>query len=446
MVHLFEKRGRRFLLDVPSGALHELTDVAYRLAEITGAPLESEAVPAEILDKLTAEGFTKEDITDAYDDLRELQAQGTLYSEDVKYPIIDSGIVKSICLNIAHDCNLRCKYCFASTGDYDHSRELMSLDTAKAAIDFLLEKSAGIKHLELDFFGGEPLMNWDTVKKAVEYGRMREKEYGKEIAFTLTTNGTLLDDEKIDFINEHISNVVLSIDGRRCVNDNVRTFLDGSGCYDDILPKYKKLVAGRGDKDWFVRGTFTRQNLDFASDVISLADEGFNSISIEPVVLDASDPLSLREEDVPAICKEYERLADELVKRRDEGRPVNFFHFVVELDAGPCVYKRIKGCGSGSEYVAITPNGDIYPCHQFVGVDEYRMGSVLDGSFDKTIRKRFANNNIMTNPECEKCWAKYFCGGGCAANNCKFNGCPEKPYNITCELERARLECAFSTM
>ena len=347
-----------------------------------------------------------------------------------------------MCLHVAHDCNMRCRYCFANTGDYYGSRQLMSYEVGCRAIDFLLEKSGNIHNLEMDFFGGEPLMNFDVVKKLVAYGRENEKKHNKHIRFTTTTNGTLLDDDSIAFINENMSNVVLSVDGRKGVNDRMRTYLDGSGTYDDIIPLYKKLVKDR-KADWYVRGTFTRENLDFAADALSLADEGFRNISVEPVVLPASDPLSIRREDLPIIFEQYDLLAREMIKREREGHGFTFFHFMIDLDAGPCVYKRCKGCGSGSEYVSVTPNGDIFPCHQFADYPDMKMGSVLTGQFNTDTQKLFSTNSILTNPTCQDCWAKYFCGGGCAANNRGQNGDMKLPYEIGCELERKRVECAI---
>lgn len=431
------------VLDSPSGAVHVLTDTAYAVLEQLRPPL-GETCPGYILDGAE----DKDAAAEAYGELYGLYRDGMLFSDDwdVKPEIeryaSSAKNVKSLCLNISHDCNMRCRYCFAGTGSFNRGRSLMSFETGKKALDFLFEKSGYIKNLEVDFFGGEPLMNFDVVKKLVGYGRETEKKYGKNIRFTITTNGSLLDDESIAFINENMSNAVLSVDGRRCTNDNMRTFEDGSGTYDSIIPKYKQLVAGR-HADYYVRGTFTRENLNFADDVFHLADEGFDQISVEPVVLDDGDELSLRREDLPVIFAEYEKLAAGMIKREREGRGFNFFHFMIDLEAGPCVYKRIKGCGSGSEYIAITPEGDIYPCHQFAGSPEYKMGSVYDGSFDTDMQKQFAGCNIMTLEHCKKCWARYFCGGGCAANNRRICGDVAKPYEIACELERKRIECAL---
>lgn len=440
-VHTFKCCGQRVALDVPSGAVHVLSEIAYEILQRIAPPLEPEC-PTSLRYQLAK--YESSDVAEAYGELYALYKEGLLFSEDQEYKMPPTGVVKSMCLHVSHDCNMRCRYCFAGAGGYTRDRKLMSLEVGKKALDFLFEKSGNIHNLEVDMFGGEPLLNFDVVRELVAYGRARERELGKKIAFTITTNGALLDDETIDFINAEFSNVVLSIDGRKEVNDRMRTFVDGSGTYDAILPKFKKLVERRGERDWYVRGTFTRENLDFASDVIALADAGFDQISVEPVVLDESDPLAIRSEDLPRIFKEYERLAREMIRRYREGRPFNFFHFMVDLDDGPCVYKRCKGCGSGSEYVAVTPDGDIFPCHQFVEFMPMKMGNVLDGTFDKDLQKKFAEHGIMTNTVCRECWAKYFCGGGCAANNYKYNGAVNTPYEITCELERKRVECALA--
>nr|MBQ4317966.1 thioether cross-link-forming SCIFF peptide maturase [Clostridia bacterium] len=444
MVHSFEINGYRMALDSASGAVHVLSETAFNLLkklEEKGGPLTKEAPDFVSCDEL-----------ESYEELYQLYEDGTLFSEDMPLTAPAAGVVKSMCLHISHDCNMRCRYCFAGTGDFHRGRKLMSYEMGCKAIDFLLEKSGYIKNLELDFFGGEPLLNFDVVKRLVAYGREAEKPLGKNIRFTITTNGALLDDDAIAFINENRSNAVLSVDGRKCVNDGMRTFVDGSGTYDTIIPSYKKLVKDR-TADWYVRGTYTRENTDFSEDVLSLANEGFDQISVEPVVLDNDDPLSIREEDLPKLFAEYEKLAAEMAKRitRDpanveepgkNGR-FNFFHFMVDLDAGPCVYKRVKGCGSGSEYVAITPDGDIYPCHQFVGYTEFKMGNIVTGEFNRDIQKQFAGNSIVSMPHCQKCWAKYFCGGGCAANNYKFHKDLTVPYTIACELEKKRVECAL---
>ena len=429
-IHLFSLNGYNMALDSASGAVHVLDDTCYNLLKRLTPPLTSDFIAEN------------DEEREAYADLLELFNEEMLFSEDIEMKPMLSPIVKSLCLHIAHDCNLRCKYCFADTGDFTHGRKLMSFETGKAAIDFLMKKSGKIQNLEIDFFGGEPMLNFGVVKQLVEYGRETEKKFNKNIRFTLTTNGTMLDDDSIEFINEHISNVVLSADGRKNVNDKMRYYVDGSGTYDVILPNYKKLIENR-DKDYYIRGTYTRANLDFAADVLHFADEGFDQISVEPVVLDNNDELSLREDDLPILFAEYEKLALEMIERYKNGQDFNFFHFMIDLDAGPCLYKRCKGCGSGSEYVAITPEGDIYPCHQFVGYTEYMMGNVHTGEFNRKIQNSFSGNNIVTMEECKSCWAKYFCGGGCAANNYKFHKDTTKPYKLACELEKKRIECAL---
>lgn len=442
MVHLFKQSGYRIALDTASGGVHLLTEIAYDILSRIEPPMEEE-MPGEIRYALAK--YSSEDLKEAYGELYQLYKDGTLFSEDAlqTLPVRKDIVVKSMCLHISHDCNMRCRYCFADAGDYYGKRKLMSYECGCKAIDFLLEKSGKIRNLELDFFGGEPLMNFDTVKALVRYGREREKEYGKNIRFTITTNGTLLDDDAIDFINKNMSNAVLSVDGRKSVNDGMRTYLDGSGTYDDIIPAFKKLVKDR-DADWYVRGTFTRENLDFAKDVLSLRDEGFENISVEPVVLSKDSPLAIREEDIPRIFEEYDTLVDEMIRYRREGKGFTFFHFMIDLDQGPCVYKRCKGCGSGSEYVSVTPDGDIFPCHQFVEYTDMKMGNVFDGTFNTELQQLFATNSILTNPTCKDCFAKYFCGGGCAANNRGQMGDMKIPYDIGCKLERKRVECAIA--
>ncbi len=443
IVHKFKKNGVNIVLDTNSGTVHIVSDIVYDMLDLLTPPL-SDTMP-----DISLQGYSREDMQEAYEDILELYREKMLFSEcydpvlspDRKIPI------KALCLHIAHDCNMRCEYCFASTGEYKHGRELMPFETGKAAIDYLMKNSLHIKNLEVDFFGGEPLMNLDVVKQIVAYTREKEKEYGKNVRFTMTTNGVLLDDETIDFLNAEMSNVVLSIDGRRQVNDKMRPLCDGSGSYDLILPQYKKLVERRrGGKytDHYVRGTFTHENLDFASDVLHLYSEGFDQISVEPVVLPDDNKYAIKEEDIPRICEEYDRLTDEIAKIRAKGEFINFFHFMIDLDGGPCVYKRIKGCGSGSEYLAVTPKGDIYPCHQFADNDDFKLGNVFEtSSTDDVRRSEFHSCNITSKEECKKCFAKYFCGGGCAANNYNFNGSIDKPYKTACELEKKRVECAL---
>lgn len=450
MVHIFTQSTYRLALDSASGSVHLLNTVSYEvLKAITpegGERYEMPESPDGAWYTALCEKYGTDKVDEAYSELYELYENGMLFSEDVKLPAPvyrKSNPIKSMCLHISHDCNMRCRYCFAGKGDYGRKRELMSYECGCAAIDFLLEKSGSIKNLELDFFGGEPLMNFDTVKRLVQYGREKEAPLGKHIRFTMTTNGTLLDDESIDFLNENMSNIVLSVDGRREVNDFMRPAENGDGTYDVIIPAYKKLTAKRTG-DWYVRGTFTSRNLDFSNDVLALADEGFKNISVEPVVLGDDEEYAIKKEHLPKIFEEYDKLTDTMIRLNREGRGFTFFHFMIDLDAGPCVYKRTKGCGSGCEYVAVTPDGSIYPCHQFAEMEPFYMGSVYGGEINTEIAEKFCTNNIITNEKCSKCFAKYFCGGGCAANNHKYCGSLTEPYEIGCILERKRVECAIA--
>lgn len=446
-VHCFRQRSYHIVLDTNSGTVHSVSEIAYDIIENSLPPLE-ERCPEQLRGKLKQ--YTKEELTEAYADVYELYRCGMLFSQEAGSAVFhDAPIpVKALCLHISHDCNMRCKYCFASTGDFRHGRELMPFEVGKAAMDFLMERSLGRRNLEVDFFGGEPLMNLDVVKQVVAYTREKEKEYGKNTRFTLTTNGVLLDGETIDFLNREMSNIVLSIDGRKSVNDAMRPLVGGKPSYDLILPKMKALVEKRRHLDeerqsYYVRGTFTRENLDFSKDVLHLADEGFDQISIEPVVLAETSKYAIREEDLAVIGEEYERLADRMIEYKESGRGFHFFHFLIDLDGGPCLYKRTKGCGSGSEYLAVTPDGNIYPCHQFADNDDFILGNVLSGQLEDEKRLRFARSNINTKEECRQCWAKYFCGGGCAANHYNFNRDIDKPYKIACALQKKRLECAI---
>ncbi|MBQ9808171.1 MAG: thioether cross-link-forming SCIFF peptide maturase [Ruminococcus sp.] len=443
MIHKYKLNGFNIVLDVNSGGVHIVDELTYDLLDNVEPPFE-EKCPEKVIEKLSR-SYSREDIETCYEEIVELYNDKILFSEDdyekyAKYSV--ASPVKAMCLNIAHDCQLRCKYCFASTGDFGKGRKLMSYETGKHAIDFLLENSGDRPNLELDFFGGEPLMNFKVVKQIVEYARSREAEYGKKFRFTITTNGLLLDDDKIDFINREMSNVVLSIDGRKEVNDYFRVLPNGQGCYDMILPKYKKLVEGRGDKEYYVRGTFTNKNLDFSNDVFALYDAGFDQISVEPVVGD-SDEYALTEKDLPAVFKEYEVLAKKLIENEKAGKKFNFFHFMLDLDQGPCAIKRLRGCGCGNDYVAVTPDGDIYPCHQFVGIDEYKMGNIDEGTFNQDMKKEFAAAHIYSKPDCKKCWAKFYCSGGCNANNYQYMGDIHNAHKISCQLEKKRLECAI---
>lgn len=449
MVHTFYLNGYYIALDVNSGAVHVLDKLCFDLLNKFEDKLPEE-FPADILEELSKE-YSREELLEVYSELLELQKAGQLFSEDDYERFTDmmkGAPIKSMCLHISHDCNLRCKYCFASTGDFGKGRKLMPVETGKKAIDFLLTHSGNRHNLELDFFGGEPLMNWDAVKEIVDYARSKEEEYNKKFRFTVTTNGVLLDDDSIDYINKEMKNVVLSLDGRKYVNDNMRLAINGKGSYDVIVPKFQKLVEKRlqGDnKEYYARGTFTKNNLDFAQDVYHIADDlGFDQLSVEPVIADASEPYAITEEDLPTIFAEYEKLAVEMIRRKkEEGRCFNFFHFMIDLDQGPCAIKRLRGCGCGNEYVSVTPDGDIYPCHQFVGNDEWKMGNLDDETLDVEMKDKFACSNIYTKEGCKDCWCKFYCSGGCNANNYSFNKDINKPVKLSCEMERKRVECAI---
>ena len=444
MVHTFHCLDANIAVDVNSGAVHVLDQTSYDLLSLLDGPM-AEHCPDEVAAKLPQ--YDRESLNCAWEDLYQLQQQGLLFTDDT-YIDPEAAVlmqkdapVKALCLHVSHDCNLRCKYCFASTGDFGTGHRMtMNVETAKKAIDFVIARSGKRHNIEVDFFGGEPLMAMDTVKATVDYARSLEKEHNKNFRFTITTNGILLDDETIDYINENMSNAVLSLDGRPEVNDNMRPTVNGKGSYDVILPKFQKLVAGRGDKDYYLRGTFTRHNRDFAQDVIHIADQGFRNVSVEPVVGDAKYNYTFKEEDLPGILEEYENLARELLDRDD----INFFHFNVDLTQGPCVIKRMRGCGAGCEYVAITPDGDIYPCHQFVGKEEYKLGNVYDNTFDMDISRKFAGLNIYTRPDCKDCWARFYCSGGCSASNLEVNGDMMIPNRFGCDMQRKRLECAIA--
>ena len=443
MVHTFVALGCPIVLDVNSGAVHVLDQMTYDvLHQVENLESLPEFCPAEVKTSLP---YDRAEVDEIWSELKELEAAGLLFVKedyiDPEWAVLKNAPIKALCLNVAHDCNLRCKYCFASTGDFGTGRKIMPFETAKRAIDFVIERSGKRRNIEVDFFGGEPLMAWDTVVKTVEYARSIEKEHNKNFRFTITTNGMLLNQEKMDYINREMKNCVLSLDGRKEVNDDHRPTAGGKGSYDRIVPKYQQLVAERGDKEYYVRGTYTKKHPDFAADVMHLATElGFRNVSVEPATGKVGDPFAITEEELDAVKAEYDKLAKELVDKPE----INFFHFFVDLQQGPCVIKRMRGCGAGSEYVAITPEGDIYPCHQFVGNDDFKMGNVHDGSFDTQISDTFAGLNIYTKPACQTCWAKFYCSGGCAAGGYNVNGDLKKPAFVACELERKRLECAIA--
>ncbi len=445
MIHKYKLNGFPICLDVNSGAVHVLDDCSFDLLDYLSEDHFPEEMPKEI-EKALSDAYSKEELAGAYQELWELKDAGILFSEDSYEQFADmmtAAPVKAMCLNVAHDCNLRCEYCFAAKGDFGGERMLMPFEIGKKAVDFLLEKSGTRHNLEMDFFGGEPLMNFDVVKQVVAYARSKEKTYHKNFRFTITTNGLLLTDDKIEFINREMSNCVLSLDGRREVNDRLRVKVNGKGCYDQIVPQYQKLVANRGDKDYYARGTFTKYNLDFTQDVLHMAELGFDQVSVEPVVSDPLLDYSIKEEDLPRVFEEYETLAKELIRRKKEGRGFNFFHFMIDLNQGPCAIKRLRGCGCGNEYVAVTPDGEIYPCHQFVGNPEWKMGDLNDSSFDTDMKLRFAKSNVYSKHDCRNCWAKFYCSGGCNANSWQYEGDILKSHKISCDLEKKRLECAI---
>lgn len=443
MIHVFQAGEYFVAMDVESGAIHLLDALVYDVMK----QQEDGRSNAEI-QELLQEKYAKTDIVEALKELEQLEAAGEWNTPTQPHvPLQGDPVIKALCLHIAHDCNLRCQYCFASEGEYQSGRSLMPYRVGKQALDFLIAHSGDREHLEVDFFGGEPLMNLETVKELVVYGRQLEKEFNKKIAFTITTNCVLIDDDFIDFCDREIHNVVLSVDGRPAVHDAVRKTVNGKGSFDAILPKAKKLAFARQEKDqsYYIRGTFTRENLDFMQDVLFLADEGFEQISIEPVVLPSDHPLALREEDLPAIREEYRKLSHEYIKRRkQEDTWFNFFHFMLDLEDGPCIAKKMSGCGAGNDYIAVTPQGDIYPCHQFVGQTEFRMGSVITGEFNTRAQNNFRSCNICTKSDCQSCWAKYYCSGGCSANAMNFTGDIFKPYELTCQLQKDRIEQAIA--
>ena len=430
------------VVDVNGGAVHVVDEITFDVLDYY--ELDDAEKIAEKLPK-----YTLDEIKETFDEIKSLVEDGLLYSPD-NYLDIDAfknrePVVKAMCLHIAHDCNLKCKYCFASQGDFGGAKSIMSFEVGKKALEYLVDNSGSRKNLEVDFFGGEPLMNFEVVKQLVEYGNELGKEKGKNFRFTITTNGVLLDDEIIDYVNEHMHNVVLSLDGRKSINDDMRPTLNDKGSYDIIVPKFQKLIEKRKDKYYYVRGTFTRDNMDFSKDVLHFKDLGFDLTSVEPVVGDESNPYALREEDLPKILDEYEKLAVEYSKMRVNNEPFRFFHFMVDLSQGPCVIKRMTGCGAGNEYLAITPEGDIYPCHQFVGQEEFKMGNVMADKVElpKEMQETFKEAHIYAKDECSKCWAKFYCSGGCHANAFNFNNDILKPYDLGCQMQRKRLECAL---
>ena len=449
MVHQYKNNGYNIVLDVNSGSVHVVDDLAYDVIALYEKE-EKDAIIAKMLSRYaeSEEPVTAESVQEVLDEVEQLKEEKTLFTEDIyEQYLMDfkkrKTVVKALCLHISHDCNLACRYCFAGQGEYQGDRALMSFEVGKKALDFLIANSGSRRNLEVDFFGGEPLMNFDVVKQLVLYGREQEKLHNKNFRFTLTTNGVLLNDEIMEFCNKEMGNVVLSIDGRKEIHDDMRPARNGKGSYDLILPKFKVFADSRNQEKYYVRGTFTRKNLDFSKDVLSLADEGFRLISMEPVVASPEEPYAIREEDVPVLCDEYDKLAKEMLKRKKEGNGFEFFHFMIDLSGGPCVAKRLSGCGSGTEYLAVTPWGDLYPCHQFVGKPEFLLGNVSDGIINTELQDEFKTCNVYAKPKCRECFARYYCSGGCAANSYNFHGKIQDAYDIGCELQRKRIECAI---
>lgn len=455
MIHQYINNGFHIIMDVNSGSVHSVDPVMYdavaivaeRVPELDEPEKLSEEVAREVMERLSST-YGEAEVQEALDEIQYLiDAEELLTTDQYHDYVVDfkkrKTVVKALCLHIAHDCNLACQYCFAEEGEYHGHRALMSFEVGKKALDFLIANSGNRRNLEVDFFGGEPLMNWEVVKQLVEYGRSKEKEYNKNFRFTMTTNGVLLNDEIMDYCNREMSNVVLSLDGRKEVNDKMRPFRGGKGSFDLIVPKFQKFAEMRGDRDYYVRGTFTRHNLDFSKDVTEFADLGFRSMSIEPVVAKPEEEYAIREEDLPQIMEEYDHLAEEYIKRKKEGRGFNFFHFNIDLNQGPCVAKRLSGCGSGTEYLAVTPWGDLYPCHQFVGQEEFLLGNVDTGVTNERIRDEFKLCNVYAKDKCRDCFARFYCSGGCAANSYNFHGSITDAYDIGCAMQKKRIECAI---
>ena len=446
MIHQYQLGGCNIVLDVCSGSVHAVDEVAY---DVIG--LFEDHSREEVIDAVASKHpeATRADIEECYAQVEALRDEGRLFAPDTYEPMAGrlkektSGVVKALCLHVAHTCNLNCAYCFASQGKYHGERAVMSFEVGRQALDFLVAHSGTRRNLEVDFFGGEPLMNFDVVKQLVDYARSIEKEHGKNFRFTLTTNGLLIDDDVIDFANREMSNVVLSLDGRKEVHDRYRVDYAGNGSWERIVPKFQKLVAARGGKNYYMRGTFTHQNPDFLADIRQMLDLGFTELSMEPVVCAPGDPAELTPEDIKIVMQQYEELAQLMLQRDREGRPFTFYHYMIDLTGGPCIYKRISGCGSGTEYMAVTPWGDLYPCHQFVGEEKFRLGDVWHGVDNKKTQDEFAACNVYARPECRDCWARLYCSGGCAANAYHATGSVRGTYKTGCELFKKRMECAI---
>ena len=450
MIHCYKNNGYNIVMDVNSGSVHVVDDIVYDLVPLLEPAVKEKKTAAQMLDLAAQQGFSyaKEDMAEAIGEILALAEADMLYTEDIYENYIDSfktreTVVKALCLHIAHDCNLACRYCFAEEGEYHGRRALMSYEVGQKALDFLVANSGNRINLEVDFFGGEPLMNWQVVKDLVAYGRSLEEKHNKKFRFTLTTNGVLLNDDILEFANREMSNIVLSIDGRKEVHDMMRPHRGGQGSYDEIVPKFIKVAESRNQTDYYVRGTFTHHNLDFSKDVLHLADLGFKQISVEPVVAENTADYAIREEDLPMLMKQYDELAVEMIRRRKAGKGFNFFHFMIDLEGGPCVAKRLSGCGSGTEYLAVTPWGDFYPCHQFVGNEDFLLGNVYDGITAEHICNEFKQCNVYAKESCKDCFAKFYCSGGCAANAYNFTGQINGAYDIGCQLQKKRVECAI---
>ena len=448
MIHQYKLNGYNIVLDTYSGAIHTVDDLAYDIISLYKEK-STEEIITSMLEKYKADKtITREEILSCIEDIKELEKAGKLFSKDIyENRAFDfknrKTDIKALCLHVAHTCNLNCEYCFASQGKYHGERALMPFEVGKRALDFLIENSGSHHNLEVDFFGGEPLMNFEVVKKLVKYAREQEKLHNKNFRFTLTTNGLLIDDDVIAFVNKEMSNVVLSLDGRKEVHDSLRKTISGQGSYDIIIPKFKKLVKARGGKNYYIRGTFTHNNIDFLKDILHMADLGFTELSMEPVVCAPNEPYALTEEDLPILKEQYELLAKEMIKRDSENRGFTFYHYMLDLTHGPCIYKRISGCGSGTEYLAVTPWGDLYPCHQFVGDEKFKLGDIYNGIVNTKVRDEFKLCNAYARPECKDCWAKLYCSGGCAANSYHATGNILGTYKYGCELLKKRIECAI---
>ena len=448
MIHQYKLNGYNIVLDTYSGAIHTVDDLAYDIISLYKEKSTEEIITSMLEEYKADKTITREEILSCIEDIKELEKAGKLFSKDIyENRTFDfknrNTDIKALCLHVAHTCNLNCEYCFASQGKYHGERALMPFEVGKRALDFLIENSGSRHNLEVDFFGGEPLMNFEVVKKLVKYAREQEKLHNKNFRFTLTTNGLLIDDDVIAFVNKEMSNVVLSLDGRKEVHDSLRKTISGQGSYDIIIPKFKKLVKARGGKNYYIRGTFTHNNIDFLKDILHMADLGFTELSMEPVVCAPDEPYALTEKDLPILKEQYELLAKEMIKRDSENRGFTFYHYMLDLTHGPCIYKRISGCGSGTEYLAVTPWGDLYPCHQFVGDEKFKLGDIYNGIVNTKVRDEFKLCNAYARPECKDCWAKLYCSGGCAANSYHATGNILGTYKYGCELLKKRIECAI---